>query len=217
MIRFENVVLPGEAAGPVSFGLPAGGFAWVTGAAGAGKTRLLAVASGAARPASGRVAVLGIVPHGGDRRALASLRRRMGVVAEAPQLHPALTARDNILLPLRLRGVRAREAARDADAMAEWLGLARLDRFPAALSRGEQRLCAVARAVVGRPELLVADDPASGLGEREGGRVILLLAELNRLGTTVLVATRDAWARALHPGATLHLARGALARIEAQT
>ncbi len=239
MVRLEDLVLEGrglegrglerrglERRGPfggravprsprlLSCAVPQASFRWITGPSGAGKSALLDVVGGARRPVAARAIVLDTDLRCAGRAALARLRRRLGMVRDDPDLVPDLTLGENILLPLLLRGNRTGPASRDVLDVADWLGFAdRLDRRADAASRGERQLCAVARAVSGRPDLVLADEPTMGLGERDGARVILLLAELARLGATVLVATREDWTRRLHEAPEIALApSSALAR-----
>ncbi len=207
MIRLEAMLLPDrtapsrDGAGSRSLDLivPDGGFRWIVGATGAGKTLVLEVLAARRRPLARMATVLGTDVRRAGRRELAALRRRQGVIRDTPDLVPHLTLGENILLPLVLRGVRPERARRDTLDIADWLGVAdRLETLAGAASRGERQLCAVARAVAVRPDLVLADEPSLGLGERDGTRVILLLAELNRLGTTIVVATREEWTRRLH-------------------
>ena len=218
MIRLEAMLLPdrnapsrdGTGTAALDLVVPEGGFRWLVGSTGAGKTTCLDVLAGRRKPLARTAIVLGIDLRRAARHELAALRRRQGVIRDEPDLVPHLTLVENILLPLILRGARPARARREALAIADWLGIAdRLDTRAAAASRGERQLCTVARAVTARPELVLADEPALGLGERDGARVILLLGELNRLGTTVLVATREDWTRRLHDAPAITLGTAA--------
>ena len=103
-----------------------------------------------------------------------------------------LSAFDNVALPLRLAGRRADDYAHDVRELLGWVGLGeRLNAKPATLSGGEQQRVAIARAVVARPDLLLADEPTGNVDAEIGERLIRLFGELNRLGTTVLIATHD--------------------------
>lgn len=196
MVRFENVVMR-YGAGPevlkdVSFTLEAGTFNFLTGLSGAGKTTLLKLISLTERPSAGRITVFGTDLSATRRTALPALRRRIGVVFQDFRLLDHLSAFDNVALPLKIAGVSAADYTRDVQELLSWVGLGgRLDARPPTLSGGEQQRVSIARAVVARPDLLVADEPTGNVDPDMGARLIRLFCELNRLGTTVLIATHD--------------------------
>lgn len=196
MVRFENVVMR-YGAGPevlkeVSFTLEAGTFTFLTGLSGAGKTTLLKLISLTERPSSGRITVFGTDLSTTRRSTLPALRRRIGVVFQDFRLLDHLSTFDNVALPLKIAGVSVADYTRDVQELLSWVGLGgRLDARPPTLSGGEQQRVAIARAVVGRPDLLVADEPTGNVDPDMGARLIRLFCELNRLGTTVLIATHD--------------------------
>ncbi len=195
----------------VTFDLPQGAFRWLLGPSGAGKTSLLRLLTLAVRPSSGRLSVLGVRVDSASRRDLPALRRRIGMVFQDFRLLPQLSAFDNVALPLRLAGRPERQARADVAEMLHWVGLAgRAGALPAALSGGEQQRVAIARAVVARPALLLADEPTGNLDDVQAGRLMQLLAELNRLGTSVVVATHNASLAARHPAPALLLQAGRL-------
>jgi len=217
MVRFDGVGLSyGTTAAPevlhdLSFVLPEGAFRWLLGASGAGKTSLLRLMYLAIRPTRGRLAVLGADIESADRRRMAKLRRRIGVVFQDFRLLPHLSAFDNVALPLRIAGRPEGQIRADAGEMLRWVGLAKqADRRPAELSGGEQQRVAIARAVVGRPSLLLADEPTGNLDEAQAERLMQLLQEMNRLGTTVVVATHNDGLVERHPAYALRLAHGRL-------
>jgi cell division transport system ATP-binding protein len=120
------------------------------------------------------------------------MRRRIGVVFQDFRLVQHLSAYDNVALPLRVTGVAERDLAKPVADMLEWVGLAdRLDARPATLSGGEQQRVAIARAVIGRPEMLVADEPTGNVDPEMAVKLLRLFEALNRLGTTIVVATHD--------------------------
>ena len=126
------------------------------------------------------------------RNELPALRRRIGVVFQDFRLLAHLSAYDNVALPLRVAGVAERELAKPVTDMLEWVGLTeRMHARPAQLSGGEQQRVAIARAVIGRPELLVADEPTGNVDPDMAVKLLRLFEALNRLGTTVVVATHD--------------------------
>ena len=196
MVRFENVGMR-YGGGPevlrdVSFDLSAGSFTFLTGLSGAGKTTLLKLISLAEPPSRGLITLFGEELATARRRDLPALRRRIGVVFQDFRLLAHLSAYDNVALPLRLAGKREADFTRDVRELLSWVGLGdRMTARPATLSGGEQQRVAIARAVVARPDLLIADEPTGNVDPEMGARLIRLFAELNRLGTTVLIATHD--------------------------
>ncbi len=191
--------------------VPEGGFRWITGPAGSGKSSLITLLAARHLPQSGSLTLLGVEISQAGRRERARLRRRMGVIDEHRRLLPAMTVFENTALKLRINGVSAAAARIDALDMLEWVGLAHLaDRPASLLSRGERLLCVIARALVCRPALLLADEPTEGLGEAEGGRLFQLMLEMNRLGATVVVASRSEALRSAHSAPTLALDAGRL-------
>jgi cell division transport system ATP-binding protein len=176
----------------VSFALNSGSFTFLTGLSGAGKTTLLKLICLSEPPSRGLITLFGEDLATARRRDLPALRRRIGVVFQDFRLLSHLSAYDNVALPLRLAGKRESEYARDVRELLSWVGLGdRMTARPATLSGGEQQRVAIARAVVARPNLLIADEPTGNVDPEMGARLIRLFAELNRLGTTVLIATHD--------------------------
>ena len=223
MVRFESVGLRygregGSDAAPevlrdISFALPEGTFCWLRGPSGAGKTSLLRLMYLAVLPTSGRLTLLGADIGRSPRRALPRLRRRIGVVFQDFRLLPHLTAFENVALPLRLAGRPEGQVRADVTELLRWVGLARkLNTVPDELSGGEQQRVAIARAVIARPSLLLADEPTGNLDEAQAERLMVLLRELNRLGTTVIVATHNDAMVKRYPAAALRLDHGRLMR-----
>jgi len=196
MIRFENVGMrygPGpEVLRDVTFQLEAGSFSFLTGPSGAGKSTLLKLMFLAEPPSRGLITLFGTDLATARRSALPALRRRIGVVFQDFRLLSHLSAFDNVALPLRLAGRKAEDYSRDVEELLNWVGLGdRLNAKPPTLSGGEQQRVAIARAVVGQPDLLLADEPTGNVDPEIAQRLIRLFGELNRLGTTVLIATHD--------------------------
>jgi cell division transport system ATP-binding protein len=224
MLRFETVGLryghsgtgTGRAPGPevlhdISFKLDAGAFRWLLGPSGAGKTSLLRLMYLAARPTRGRLLLLGTDVATAPRRTLPVLRRRIGVVFQDFRLLPHLSAFDNVALPLRIAGRPEGQVRADVTELMRWVGLFRhLEARPAALSGGEQQRVAIARAVITRPALLLADEPTGNLDDGQAERLMQLFKELNRIGTTVIVATHNESLVARHPAPALRIAAGRL-------
>lgn len=196
IVQFDNVGLrygtDNEVLSDISFTLYPGSFYFLTGASGAGKTSLLKLLYLAQRPSRGLVRIFGTDAITLPRERLPGFRRRLGVVFQEFRLVPHLSAFDNVALPLRVAGVPERDLAKPVADMLEWVGLAdRMHARPATLSGGEQQRVAIARAVIGRPELLVADEPTGNVDPEMAIKLLRLFEALNRLGTTVVVATHD--------------------------
>ena len=177
----------------VSFEVESGSAIAIVGASGSGKTTLLGLLAGLDRPTSGEVHIDGVALSALDEDARAALRQRLlGFVFQSFQLLPALTALENVMLPLELAGI-----ADAADRAGEWLmrvGLARrTTHYPRQLSGGEQQRVAIARAFAGEPKLLMADEPTGNLDGATGIEIAELMFRLNReRGTTLLLVTHDA-------------------------
>ncbi len=221
MVRFEDVGLSYGGAGSadpevlhdLSFELPDGAFRWLLGPSGAGKTSLLRLMYLAVRPTRGRLNVLGADVGSLRRRALPELRRRIGVVFQDFRLLAHLSVFDNAALPLRLAGRPEGQIRADVGEMLRWVGLAKkTEARPDELSGGEQQRVAIARAVVVRPSLLLADEPTGNLDDTQAQRLMQLFKEMNRLGTTVIVATHNDSLVARHPAPALRLQQGRLLR-----
>ncbi len=176
----------------ISFEIGAGEAVAIVGVSGSGKSTLLGLLAGLDTPTGGRVRINGHDLYTLDEDGRAALRARMvGFVFQSFQLLPAMTALENVMLPLELAGSRdARDAGR---AMLERVGLGeRLGHYPKQLSGGEQQRVAIARAFVTQPALLLADEPTGNLDTATGSQVIDLMFELNReRGTTLLLVTHD--------------------------
>jgi cell division transport system ATP-binding protein len=222
MVRFEDVWLKyrntARADAPakdvlraISFEIPDGGFRWLTGPSGAGKTSLLKLIYLAEHPANGLIEILGTRAANISRREAALLRRRIGVVYQDFRLLPQLSAYDNVALPMRLARRGEAQIAADVTEILRWVGLEdRLHARPDELSGGAQQRIAIARAVVARPKLLVADEPTGNLDDEQAQRLMLLITALNRLGTTVVVATHNMALVERYPAPKLRIEDGKL-------
>jgi cell division transport system ATP-binding protein len=188
----------------LDFRLGRGGFYFLTGPSGAGKTSLLRLLYLAQRPTRGRIQLFGEELSDAPREALPLFRRRIGVVFQDFRLIRHLSAFDNVALPLRIAGKSEVEVEGPVREMLAWVGLAdRASARPATLSGGEQQRVAIARAVISQPELLVADEPTGNVDADMAGRLMHLFSALNRLGTTIVVATHDVGLIASIPGAQM--------------
>ncbi len=213
MIRFEDVALR-YGAGPeilrqVSFHLEPGSFHFLAGSSGAGKSSLLKLMYLAQRPSSGRARLFGRDVMTLTRRETALMRRRIGVVFQDFRLLDHLTALENVALPLKISGQRENKVQQHVAELLAWVGLAdQIHAYPPTLSGGQQQRIAIARAVVGRPSLLLADEPTGNVDDRIAVRLLYLFEELNKLGTTIVIATHNESlvARFSHP--VLYLSGG---------
>ena len=217
IVRFDNVGLrygaSAETLTDISFSLAPGSFYFLAGPSGAGKTSLLKLLYLALRPSRGAVTHFGEDMVTLPRSRLPGFRRRIGVVFQDFRLIPHLSAYDNVALPLRIAGVRDADLAGPVSEMLDWVDLsARMHARPATLSGGEQQRVAIARAVIGRPELLIADEPTGNVDPEMAVRLLHLFEGLNRMGTTVVVATHDLHLMNRVAGAhMMRLSRGRLA------
>src|SRR5437660_8894714 len=188
----------------LDFRLESGGFYFLTGPSGAGKTSLLRLLYLARRPTRGRIRLFDDELTDAPREALPQYRRRIGVVFQDFRLIRHLSAFDNVALPLRVSGGGDEQVEGPVREMLAWVGLAdRASARPPTLSGGEQQRVAIARAVINRPELLVADEPTGNVDAEMANRLMGLFTALNRLGTTVVVATHDIGLINATPGAQL--------------
>ena len=196
IVRFENVGLRyglgPEVLQDISFRLEQSSFHFLIGPSGAGKSSLLKLMYLAHRPTRGRVFLFGkdisALPH----KDLASLRRRIGVVFQEFRLLNHLSAFDNVALPLRVTGLRGADIRKHVEELLSWVGLKdHLDSRPPTLSGGQQQRVAIARAVIARPQILYADEPTGNVDDRIAARIMHLFEELNKLGTTVVIATHN--------------------------
>ena len=176
----------------VSFSLPAGSFHFLTGPSGAGKSTLLKLMYLGMRPTQGDIQLFGKDILNLPRQQLPRLRRRVGVVFQDFRLLPHLSIVENVALPLRLAGASPAQIKAHVPELLRWVGLGdHLYMRPMALSGGQQQRVAIARAVINRPALLLADEPTGNVDDEIGFRLMHLFIELNKLGTTVVVATHN--------------------------
>lgn len=176
----------------IKLSLKKGAFHFLTGKSGAGKTSLLSMMYLSQKPSRGTVNVFGKNINFTHRDSLAMLRRRIGVVFQDFRLLDHLTAFDNVALPLRVCGMEEREVRKRVSELLSWVELDRhmLD-TTATLSGGEKQRIAIARAVINRPELLLADEPTGNVDNDIAPKLMKLFVELNKLGTTVVIATHS--------------------------
>lgn len=219
VVRFEGVSMRygrgPETLSDLTFSLYPGSFHFLTGPSGAGKSSLLKLIYLAHRASRGRVQLFGRDISLTRPEDLPFVRRRIGVVFQDFRLLDHLSVFDNAALPLRIAGRKPNTYRDDVAELLQWVGLGdRMHALPATLSGGEKQRLAIARAVVDRPDVLLADEPTGNVDPAMSLRLLRLFVELNRLGTTVLIATHDEdlVARANRP--TLHLENGRLVQFE---
>lgn len=176
----------------VSLRLRPGSFTFLTGQSGAGKSSLLKLLYLNLTPSSGLISLFGqdtSVMDGIDQQ---EIKRRIGIVLQDFQLIDHLNVMENVSLPLRVAGLDPASVQDDVVELLQWVGLGdRLHARPQTLSGGEKQRVAIARAVIAKPDLLIADEPTGNVDAKIGQRLIRLFTEMNRLGTTVLIATHD--------------------------
>ena len=196
MIRLENVSLRyhqgPEVLSNINLDIPQGAFRFLTGPSGAGKTSLLKLIFLAHAASQGRVYLMGHDTAAQSRKARALMRRHIGVVFQDFRLIDHLTVYENITLPLRIAGHKQSNWHKNAVELLNWVGLGeRLDALPETLSGGEQQRAAIARAVITRPRIIIADEPTGNVDPEIGERLLRLLIELNKMGNTIVIATHD--------------------------
>ena len=196
MIKFEYVGLRygvgPEVLSDVNFTLEPGSFHFLAGASGAGKSSLLSLMFLGRKPTRGLISMFGQTVNKMERKQLWALRQRIGVVFQDFRLLPHLSAFDNVALPLRIMGRPEKETRSNVGELLEWVGLGDYkNALPQTLSGGQQQRIAITRAVIGRPKLLLADEPTGNLDDDIGFRLMNLFEQLNRMGTTIVIATHN--------------------------
>jgi len=196
LIRFENVGMRygmgPEVLRDINLHLEPGSFHFLTGPTGAGKSSLLKLLALSHRPSRGLLSLFGHEVSSLKRKDLPNFRRKIGVVFQDFRLLDHLTTMENVALPLRIAGVEERQMRKDVAELLDWVGLGpQIDAKPPTLSGGEKQRVAIARAVINRPELLIADEPTGSMDPEMGLRLMHLFHELNKIGTTVVIATHD--------------------------
>jgi cell division transport system ATP-binding protein len=196
VIRFEHVGLRygigPEVLSDVNFTLEPGSFHFLSGPSGAGKTSLMSLMYLGLRPTRGLVTMFGYPTAGLDRSQMAAFRQRIGVVFQDFRLLPHLSVFDNVALPMRISGKPEQEILENVGELLNWVDLGDYTRaLPPTLSGGQQQRVAIARAVIARPKLLLADEPTGNLDDTIGLKLMGLFEQLNRMGTTIVIATHN--------------------------
>jgi cell division transport system ATP-binding protein len=196
VVRFENVGLRygmgAEVLRDLSFAIEPQSFQFLTGPSGAGKTTLLRLIMLSLRPTRGLITVFGKDASTIDKDALTGVRRRIGVVFQDFRLLDHLTTYENVALPLRVAGREERGYRAEVVELLHWVGLGeRMHVLPQVLSGGEKQRAAIARALIVRPELLLADEPTGNVDPSLARRLLRLFVELHKSGTSVVIATHD--------------------------
>lgn len=196
MVTFENVGLRygmgQEILRDISFKIPPQSFQFLTGPSGAGKTTLLKLILFTLKPTRGLITLFGRDAGALDKDAITGLRRRIGVVFQDFRLLNHLTTYENVALPLRVQGREEATYRNEVIELLGWVGLGeRMHALPAVLSGGEKQRAAIARALIVRPELLLADEPTGNVDPTLARRLLRLFMELHKSGTSVVIATHD--------------------------
>lgn len=196
VVRFERVGLRygrgPEILSDMNMRLRRGSFTFLTGPSGAGKSSLLKLCYLSLKPSRGLINMFENDISVMTRTEEQATKRRIGVVLQDFRLIDHLSVFENVALPLRVKGQPRESYTRDVVELLQWVGLGhRMDAMPPTLSGGEQQRAAIARAVIAKPDLLIADEPTGNVDPVIGRRLLRLFSEMNRMGTTVLIATHD--------------------------
>lgn len=215
MIRFEHVGLRygigPEVLTDINFTLAPGSFHFLTGPSGAGKTSLMSLMYLGRLPTRGLVTMFGQNVNKMRREDMVHLRQRIGVVFQDFRLLNHMSTFDNVALPLRIAGKPEKEIQNNVRELLEWVGLGdHMNVLPNTMSGGQQQRIAIARAVITRPRLLLADEPTGNLDDAIGERLLGLFEQLNRMGTTMVIATHNQLLMDKFPHPRLILSKGQL-------
>lgn len=217
MITLEQVGMEYTRGQPIlkdiSLNLARGSFHFLTGPSGAGKSTLLSLLSLQARVTRGNIRMFGENVTVMKRDALPHLRRRIGIVLQDYRLLEHLTVAENVALPLKVMGESDKTITPKVLELLEWIGLSEHQNAkPATLSGGQKQRTAIARAVITKPDILLADEPTGNLDANLAQRFMYLFEALNQAGTTVLIASHDEHLISLFDYPTLRLQNGNLIR-----
>lgn len=208
MMRYKTgkVALSG-----LNMDIPQGSFVYLVGESGAGKSTLLRMLYGGLRPTSGLLKVQGTMIRGVSDAHVRELRQRIGIIFQGNRLLFSRTVFENVAMPLRVQGWDAERLLPRVKKVLAFVGLEdRLWSYPETLSGGEQQRIAIARAMISNPPMILADEPTGNLDDDTARHILDLLMALNKLGTTVLMATHDLHLLTSHPGLVIQLHQGSL-------
>lgn len=196
MIKFEQVSVryPGgfEALSQVDFCLEKGEMAFLTGHSGAGKTTLLKLIAKLQSPSSGQLIVNGVHLNQLKKREIAHYRSQLGIIFQSPNLLNDRSVFDNVALPMQIKGLSPTKISKRVHAALEMVGLLSKEKMiPSQLSAGEQQRVGIARAVVHKPALVLADEPTGNLDPSLSMGIMKLFQQFNQVGVSVLIATHD--------------------------
>lgn len=219
MITFDQVVkrYPGshEAISNISFAIAQGDMVYVTGHSGAGKSTLLKLMAAIERPTSGTVLINNQNVSKLKEATLPFVRRKFGLVFQDHKLLYDRNCFHNVALPLAINGITGTEVGKRVRAALDKVGLLDKEKaMPITLSGGEQQRLAIARAVVSRPSILIADEPTGNLDRNYAEDIMALFTAFQQVGVTVIIATHDALGNANYQNKVLHLNQGRLVNIE---
>lgn len=197
MIKFEDVCFKYDDCEEiildhVNFTLEQGSYHFLAGPSGSGKTSLMGMLYLGKMPTSGNISMFGKDISSLKREDLFEMRQKVGVVFQDFRLLNHLSSFENVALPLRIMGAPESEIKANVNELLDWVGLGdHKNNLPHTLSGGQQQRVAIARAVIGRPKLLLADEPTGNLDDEIGFRLMGLFEQLNRMGTTIVIATHN--------------------------
>lgn len=196
MIKFDQVTkrYPGgfEALSQVNFSLEQGEMAFLTGHSGAGKSTLLKLVAKLETPSSGQLLVNGVHLNQLSKKAIPSYRRGLGITFQSPALLPDRSVFDNVALPLQIQGMAPMMTSKRVHAALDMVGLLNKEKMlPQHLSGGEQQRVGLARAVVHKPALLLADEPTGNLDPGLSAEIMKIFEQFNQVGVSILIATHD--------------------------
>ncbi|MDX2259578.1 MAG: ATP-binding cassette domain-containing protein [Hyphomicrobiaceae bacterium] len=209
MIRLSSVAVgygQGIILDNIDLHIAPGSFHFLTGPSGSGKSTLFRLLTMELEPRRGRMEIFGRPAARLSAERVAEMRRRIGIVHQDNPMLDHLTVWDNIAVPLLVLGKKAQDFQDDVTDLLQWVGLGdRMSARPTVLSGGEKQRAGIARAVIGKPELLLADEPTSSVEPQMARRLLQLFIELNRLGTSVIIATHDHAVMRLHPAPRIEI------------